>query len=409
MLDIKYLKENLKEAKKALSKKHTQFDLEKVIRLYDDKQIMQQKIENLRAQQNQLAKEGKKSTEASKIKDEIKNLQPKLKEAESKFLKEAVLLHNIPDKSVPSKTEGDQVIKKWGKPKEFNFPVKNHAELGETLDIIDVKRAAKVCGSRFAYLKNEAVLLQFALINYIFEKLSKKGFLPMVVPGLVREQAMFGTGFFPTEKKEYFKTEEDDLFLAGTAEVPLCSYRADELINEKDLPLKYAGFSSCFRREAGTYGRDTQGIFRLHQFDKIEMFVFAKPERSEQIFGELININEEICQELELPYQLLNISGGELGAPNAKKIDTEIWFPSQKKYRELTSCSLDTDFQARRLNIKYQAKDGKKEYIHTLNDTALAIGRTIAAIIENYQEKDGSVKIPKALHKYLPFSQIGPK
>ncbi len=408
MLDIKYLKENLAEVKKALSKKHTKFNLEKVIALYDKKQVLLQKVEKLRARQNQFSRAGNPSrqrrAEAGKIKNEIKNQELKYKKADEQYKIEAILLHNIPDKSVPKKEQGNKIEKKWGRPRKFDFKIKDHEQLGRDLDIIDAERAAKVSGARFGYLKNEAVQLQFVLINYLFEKLTKKGFVLILPPVLVKERAMFGTGFFPTEKVEYYKTESDDMYLAGTAEVPLCAYHRDEILDGADLPKKYAGFSTCFRREAGTYGKDTKGIFRLHQFDKVEMFVFCQPQDSWKIFDQLVVINEEIFQELELPYQLVNISGGELGAPNAKKIDVEVWFPSQKKYRELTSCSNDTDFQARRLNIKYRmAEDGKQkmEFVHTVNDTALAMGRTIAAIIENHQQKDGSVKIPKVLQKYL--------
>jgi len=408
VLDIKYLKENLAEVKKALSKKHTKFNLEKVIALYDKKQVLLQKVEKLRARQNQFSRAGNPSrqrrAEAGKIKNEIKNQELKYKKADEQYKIEAILLHNIPDKSVPKKEQGNKIEKKWGRPRKFDFKIKDHEQLGRDLDIIDAERAAKVSGARFGYLKNEAVQLQFVLINYLFEKLTKKGFVLILPPVLVKERAMFGTGFFPTEKVEYYKTESDDMYLAGTAEVPLCAYHRDEILDGADLPKKYAGFSTCFRREAGTYGKDTKGIFRLHQFDKVEMFVFCQPQDSWKIFDQLVVINEEIFQELELPYQLVNISGGELGAPNAKKIDVEVWFPSQKKYRELTSCSNDTDFQARRLNIKYRmAEDGKQkmEFVHTVNDTALAMGRTIAAIIENHQQKDGSVKIPKVLQKYL--------
>ena len=408
MLDIKYLKENLAEVKKALSKKHTKFNLEKVIALYDKKQVLLQKVEKLRARQNQFSRAGNPSrqrrAEAGKIKNEIKNQELKYKKADEQYKIEAILLHNIPDKSVPKKEQGNKIEKKWGRPRKFDFKIKDHEQLGRDLDIIDAERAAKVSGARFGYLKNEAVQLQFVLINYLFEKLTKKGFVLILPPVLVKERAMFGTGFFPTEKVEYYKTESDDMYLAGTAEVPLCAYHRDEILDGADLPKKYAGFSTCFRREAGTYGKDTKGIFRLHQFDKVEMFVFCQPQDSWKIFDQLVKINEEIFQELKLPYQLVNISGGELGAPNAKKIDAEVWFPSQKKYRELTSCSNDTDFQARRLNIKYRTTNNKQQttnFVHTVNDTALAMGRTIAAIIENHQQEDGSIRVPKVLQKYF--------
>jgi len=415
MLDIKFIRENLKEVKAALAKKHTKFDLDELLKVDDRRKKILAEIEELRAKRNCFA-HAQDIQNGKKIKTKIEKLEPELKKVEEKFNEIMSGMHNIPDKSVPSKTEGNKVIRTWGKPKKFStkggsayggdFKPKDHVELGEKLDIIDIKRATKVSGSRMAYLKNEGALLEFALVNYLFEKLQKKGFIPMVVPALVRERAMFGSGFFPTEKMEYYKTAEDDLFLSGTSEVSLCSYHADEILDEAELPKKYVGFSSCFRREAGTYGKDTQGIFRVHQFDKIEMFAFTDPIKSWQEFEKLQKIVEEIFKDLGLPYQVLNMSGGDIGAPNAKKYDTEVWLPGQNQYRELTSCSHDTDFQARRLNIKFRKKDGRTDYVYTMNCTAAAIGRTLIAILENYQQKDGSIKIPKVLQKYTGFKEI---
>jgi len=412
MLDIKYIRENLAEVKKALAKKHARFKVDKLVSLDEKRRKLLSEIENLRAQRNKLVRE-KDIEGGRKIKRKLAKIEPKLKQIKDEFNQLMTLMHNIPDKSVPHYKEGSQIIRKWGEIPKFNFSPKTHDELGKILDIIDTERAAKVSGSRMGYLKNEAVILELALINYIFETLIKQGFIPMVVPVLVRERAMFGTGFFPNEKREYYKITEDDLYLVGTAEVPLCAYHADEILPEKILPLKYVGFSSCFRREAGSYGKDTYGIFRVHQFDKIEMFIFAHPKHSWQEFENLQKIVENILQELGLPYQVVNISGGDLGAPNAKKYDTEVWLPGQNKYRELTSCSHDTDFQARRLNIKFKSggkeKKEKIEYVYTMNSTAAAIGRTIVAILENYQQKDGTVKIPKVLQKYCNLKEIKTK
>jgi seryl-tRNA synthetase len=416
MLDIKYIRENLKEVKKALEKKHTKFDLDKLLKLDNQRRELLVKIENLRAEHNDLNKKiaTTENTElkhrALLIKKELRNLEPELEKVEKEFNERMAQIHNIPHESVPHHKEGSKIERTWGKKPKFDFKPKTHIELGKDLDIIDLERAAKVSGTRMGYLKNEGALLELALINWIVEKLVKKGFTPMVVPALVRERAMFGTGFFPTEKIEYYKMALDDLYLAGTAEVPLCAYHADEILDEKLLPLKYAGFSTCFRREAGSYGKDTYGILRVHQFDKIEMFIFTKPEESWQEFENLQKIVEEIVKDLELPYQVVNISGGDLGAPNAKKYDTEVWLPGQGRYRELTSCSHDTDFQARRLNIRYKSQISNLKsqilYVHTMNSTACAIGRTIIAILENYQQKDGSVKIPKILQKYTGFKEI---
>lgn len=408
MIDIKYVRENLNEVKRALDKKHTRFDLDGLLRLDDKRRKLLIKIEQLRAERNKCAKQ--KDIEAGRrIKQQLSKLELEYQKVETEFNQLMSSMHNIPDESVPHYKEGSKIIRKWGEPPKFDFKPKTHEELGEILDIIDVKRSAKVSGSRMGYLKKEAALLEFALVDYILDKLVDKKFIPIIPPVLVRERAMFGTGFFPTEKIEYYKTAEDDLYLAGTAEVPLCAYHADETLNEAQLPLKYIGFSTCFRREAGSYGKDTYGIFRVHQFDKLEMFVFAHPEHSWQEFEALQKIVEEIFQDLRLPYQVVNVSGGDIGAPNAKKYDTEVWLPGQGQYRELTSCSHDTDFQARRLNIRYRKKDGSTAFVHTLNSTACAIGRTIIAILENYQQKDGSVKIPKVLEKYCRFKEIKPE
>jgi len=408
MLDIKFIRENLKEVKKALEKKHTKFDLEGLLKLDGKRHELLTKIENLRAERNILAKE-KDIEGGKKVKVELEKLEPRLEKIEKEFNQKMVLLHNIPHQSVPHYKDGSKIERTWGKPPKFNYKPKTHIELGESLDIIDIKRAAKVSGTRFGYLKNEGALLEFALINWVIDTLLKKGFVPMVVPTLVSERAMFGSGFFPTERIEYYKMADDPLYLAGTAEVPLCAYHTDEILDEKELPKKYCGFSSCFRREAGSYGKDTYGILRVHQFDKIEMFIFAHPKNSWQEFENLQKNVEEILKELGLPYQVVNMHGGDIGAPNAKKYDTEVWLPGQGRYRELTSCSHDTDFQARRLNIKYRTKNGQTEFVHTMNSTAVAIGRTIIAILENYQQKDGSVKIPKVLQKYTKFKEIRKK
>lgn len=408
MIDIKLVRENLDEAKQALSKKGQNYDLESIVRLDDVRKDLQNRVELLQAEANVLAKAGERSERAIEIKKMLKDLEPQLTEAKEKLTASLSLIPNLPHESVPTNIEGDLETIKWGELPKFSFKIKDHLELGENLDLIDMTRAARVSGARFSYLKNEAVLLEFALINYLTEKLVKYGFTPMLVPQLVKEEAMFGTGFFPAEKSEIYHVNpgEDDLYLIGTAEVPIISYHANEILAEAELPKKYFGFSTCFRREAGSYGRDTRGILRAHQFDKIEMVVFSDPAKSWEMFEELQKINQEIFEELGLPYRQVNINAGELGLPNAKKIDTEVWIPSQETYRELTSCSNDTDFQARRINCRYKNKEGKTEFVHTLNDTALAIGRTLVAIFENYQQADGSIKIPEILQKYINFSEI---
>ena len=408
MLDIKFVRENLDETENALAKKGKSYDLEKALKLDDAKRDLQTRVETLQAEANQLAKAGERSDRAVQIKQMLKDLEPQLVEAKEALFNELAQIPNMPDKSVPTADEGDKEEYKHGEIPQFDFEVKDHLALAEPLDLIDMERAARVSGARFAYIKNELVLLEFALINYLIEKLTSKGFTPMIVPDLVKEEAMYGTGFFPAEKNEIYHVNpgEDNLYLIGTAEVPLASYHAGEILSEEQLPLKYFGFSTCFRREAGSYNKDTRGIIRVHQFDKVEMFVFANPEKSWEIFEELYLINREIFEDLGLAYHQININAGELGAPNAKKIDTEVWFPSQNCYRELTSCSNDTDYQARRLNCRFKNKEGQTEFVHTLNNTALAISRTMVAIMENYQQADGSIKIPEVLQKYTNFKEI---
>ncbi|MBU1682926.1 serine--tRNA ligase, partial [Patescibacteria group bacterium] len=276
---------------------------------------------------------------------------------------------------------------------------------------IDMEAGARTSGSRFYFLKNELVLLEFALFNWLLAKYTKKRFTPVTVPMLVKEEMMYATGFFPAEKNEIYHVNpgEDDLYLVGTSEVPLAGLHMGTPVKMDELPKRYIGYSSCFRREAGSYGKDTRGILRVHQFDKMEMFSFCHPDKSWEEHELLLSIEEEILSELGLPYQVMNICGGDLGAPAAKKYDLEVWVPTQNKYRELTSCSNCTDFQARRGGIKFKDETGT-HFMHTLNGTALSSARTLIAILENFQQKDGSVKIPEVLHPYLPgVSEIKPK
>jgi len=408
MLDIKFVRQNLKIIEKELSKRGAKINIVHLLDIDEKRRELISKIEKLREKQNKGSKKTAKPNEETvkemkKIKKEITELNLLLTEKENEFQELMLKLPNISHPSVPFGPDesGNTVNYKWGEKPEFKFKPKDHLEIGEKLGLIDVKRAAKISGSRFVLLKNEAVLLEFALIRFIMDLLVKKGFSLVIPPVLVKKEAMYGTGFFPAEANEYYKIEGDDLYLAGTAEVPLASMHMDETFKKEDLPLKYAGFSSCFRKEAGSYGKDTRGMFRVHQFDKIEMFIFSLPEKSWDEYEQLFKIAEEIFQKLEIHYQVINICTGDLGAPNAKKLDIEAWFPGQNRYREVVSCSNDTDFQARRLNMKCN-----KEYIHTLNSTACAFGRTIIAILENYQQKDGRVIVPKVLQSYLGKDKI---
>jgi seryl-tRNA synthetase len=288
-----------------------------------------------------------------------------------------------------------------GERPSFDFEPLDHLELGTRLGVIDVESAARVSGSRFAYLKGELVMVEMALVRYALDVVAGEGHEPVVPPVLVREEALYGTGFLPGDRDQIYEIPKDDLYLIGTSEVSLAALHADQILDADRLPLRYAGFSTCFRREAGAAGRDTRGIFRVHQFDKVEMFSFVEPSESAAEHERLLAIEERILGELEIPYRVVNVAAGDLGAPAAKKYDCEAWVPSQERYRELTSCSNTTDFQARRLGCRYRAADGETpQAVHTLNGTAIAVGRTVVALMENRQERDGSFGVPKILHSY---------
>ena len=327
-------------------------------------------------------------------------------------------LPNPPHASAPvGRSEGDNVeIRRWGEPTTFDFAPIDHVDLGERLGIIDMERAAKVSGARFAYLKGSAVLLEFALVQWVLGRLAAEGFTPVVPPVLVRDTALFGTGFFPGARDQVYAVgvsdgsggvEGDDLYLVGTAEVPLAGMFTDEILSVSDLPMRFAGFSTCFRREAGTYGKDTRGIFRVHQFDKVEMFSFVDAARSWDEHEFLVGVEESLVQALGIPYRVVNVCTGDLGDSAAKKYDIEAWLPGQGAYREITSCSNTTDYQARRLRIRYRDDDGVS-IAHTLNGTAVAVGRTLIAILENNQQADGSVIVPEVLRPFLGLDRLEP-
>jgi seryl-tRNA synthetase len=300
--------------------------------------------------------------------------------------------------------ENDNVqVKSWGVIPRFSFPSKNHIDLGLNLDIIDIERAGKVAGSRFFYLKREGVLLDMALMNFALEEITKKGYLPVEPPYLMRRESYEGVTALDDFEEVLYKIENEDLYLIATSEHPMAAMFMKEVLKEEDLPLKLAGISACFRKEAGAHGRDTRGMFRTHQFNKIEQFVFCKPEESWELHEELLSNAEELVQKLGLPYRVVNVCTGDIGTVAAKKYDIEVWMPAQNAYREVVSCSNCTDYQARRLGIRYREKEGAppKGFLHTLNSTAIATGRTIVAILENFQQEDGTVVIPKVLRKYM--------
>ena len=299
-------------------------------------------------------------------------------------------------------------VSRSGTPPAFDFDARDHVDLGTALGILDVERAAKVSGSRFGFILGELAMVEFALVRYAMDNLTRHGFVPVVPPVLVREHALFGTGFFPGTAEQVYAIPEDDLFLVGTSEVPIAAFHADEIFEADQLPIRYAGYSTCFRREAGTYGKDTRGIFRVHQFDKVEMFSFVEPEQSGAEHDFLLAREEELIGGLELPYRVVNVAAGDLGDSAAKKYDIEAWFPSQQRYREVTSTSNTTDYQARRLKIRYRAERGNR-FVHTLNGTAIAVGRILIGLMENHQQADGSIRIPDALASYTGFDRIGPR
>lgn len=412
MLDINFVRENPEKVKQACKNKNIKCNVDTVLKLDEQRRELIVKSENIKAQQNKLSKEGPASAKASageakKLKQEFKALEPQLKEAEEKLNALLLQLPNIAFDGVPvGKDESENVVlRKVGKP--GSGQAKDYMEIAEKLDLIDTKRAAKVAGSRFGYIKGGLVLMEFAIVKMVFDLLLKKGFKPVLPPVMLKEEMARGTGYFEAaDKDEAYFLPQDNLFLAGTSEQSLIAMHADEVLNENELPKRYAGFSTCFRREAGSYGKDTKGILRVHQFDKLEMVVFSNKEDSKKEHELLLSIEEELMKKLDLPYQVVNICTGDLGLPAAAKYDIETWIPSENKYRETHSTSNCTDFQARRLNIRYKDKKGKMQFVHTLNGTAFAIGRILIAIIENCQQKDGSIKVPKVLQKYCGFKVI---
>ncbi|MFO0780682.1 MAG: serine--tRNA ligase [Candidatus Gracilibacteria bacterium] len=409
MIDLKQLIENPEKVKKAILKKRYGGDLDAVIAMDTERRKLMNEVEGLKAQQNKSRRNsGSKDKtalleESKTIKERIKKVEPKLEKLKVDLEAELLLIPNPTLDSVPEGTEEDnKPIKTVGKKPVFDFEPLDHMELGKKWDLIDMETAAEMSGTRFYYLKNELVLLEFALLQFVVQKLVSKGFAPILPPVLVKEKAMVATGFFPADRNEIYHVnpEDDNLYLVGTSEVPLCMLHADKIVDPAKLPLRYMGFSSCFRREAGSYSKDTYGIIRVHQFDKIEMFSFCHPSKSEAEHELILATEEEIMSELGFHYQVVNICAGDLGNPAAKKYDIEVWIPTQQKFRELTSCSNCTDYQARRANIRMKGEKGT-EIIHTLNGTAIAMSRTLVAIMENYQQKDGTIAIPEVLQGYM--------
>ena len=416
MLDPALLKNDLETLKLNISRRNLNVDIDFLINLNEERKKLRFEAEQKRSEQKEIGKEiataDDKSKEnllsqASNISNEVKSLFEKVDQKDEEFFNNWVKIPNIISETSPDgKSDSDNLeIKKIGNIKEMKNP-RDHLEIASKLNLIDVEKASEVSGSRFAYLFGDLVKIEFNLVSWALNKLSDKGFTPTVPPVLVRENALYGTGFFPDDAEQVYEIPNDDLFLAGTSEVPLAALHTNEILNIKNLPLRYAGFSTCFRREAGTYGKDTTGIFRVHQFDKVEMFSFCDPVKSKEEHEFILSVEEELLQALEIPYRVVDVCAGDLGASAAKKFDIEAWIPSQNTYREVTSCSNTTDYQARRLNIR--AKDeGSTSVLHTLNGTAIAVGRILIALIENNQNTDGSVVFSDKVAEIIGVEQLG--
>ena len=416
MLDPALLKNDLETLKLNISRRNLNVDIDFLINLNEERKKLRFEAEQKRSEQKEIGKEiataDDKSKEgllsqASSISSEVKALFEKVEQKDEEFFNNWVKIPNIISETSPDgKSDSDNLeIKKIGNIKEMNNP-RDHLEIASKLNLIDVEKASEVSGSRFAYLFGDLVKIEFNLVSWALNKLSDKGFTPTVPPVLVRENALYGTGFFPDDAEQVYEIPNDDLFLVGTSEVPLAALHTNEILNIKNLPLRYAGFSTCFRREAGTYGKDTTGIFRVHQFDKVEMFSFCDPVKSKEEHEFILSVEEELLQALEIPYRVVDVCAGDLGASAAKKFDIEAWIPSQNTYREVTSCSNTTDYQARRLNIRAK-DDGSTSVLHTLNGTAIAVGRILIALIENNQNTDGSVVFSDKVAEIIGVEQLG--
>jgi seryl-tRNA synthetase len=411
VLDLRSIREDPAPVRAALARVGAAEDLDRLLELDARRRELLPEVEGLRAQRNEASeaigaakRAGEDAGDAiarmREVAARIKELESELETVESE---RDDLAARIPNPPAPEAPDGDSdedavVLREVGEPPSFGFEPRDHLDLGRAHGLIEMEKAAAASGSRFAYLMGDLVLLELALIRYAVEITSAEGFVPVVPPVLVREGPLYGTGFFPGEREMIYEIEKDELFLAGTSEVPLAALHADEIIEPGTLPLRYAGISTCFRREAGAAGKDTRGIFRVHQFDKVEMFSFVEPEAAREEHERLLAIEERILGGLEIPYRVVDIPVGDLGAPAARKFDLEAWIPSQGRYREVTSTSNTTDYQARRINCRYRPQpEAPPQHVSTLNGTATAVSRTLIAIMENRQEADGSISVPPAL------------
>ncbi|MCR5494060.1 MAG: serine--tRNA ligase [Treponema sp.] len=427
MLDYKFIKDNLETVKKTIIDRNmdpTKADADKVVELYDKRTALVTKQQDLQQKRNENAKAMKQKLDnekraelieaGKKIKEELANLDKEVAETEVALDEAARAIPNMlhPEAPIGKLDTENLEVKKVGTPRKFDFEAKDHVQIAEALDLLDFDRGTKVSGPKFYYLKNEAVFLEQALIQYALNTLRKHGFELFITPDVAREEVLKGIGFNPRgNESNVYSIEEEGTCLVATAEITLGGYHSGEILDKAKLPLMYGGLSHCFRREAGAAGQFSKGLYRVHQFDKVEMFVYCTPEQSDQLHHKLREIEEEIFSGLGLPFHVVDTCSGDLGAPAYRKWDLEAWMPGRNggEYGEVTSTSNCTDYQARRLNIKYKDDDGKNKYVHTLNGTAIAVGRAMLAILENYQNEDGSVTIPEVLVPFCGFDKILPK
>ncbi len=416
MLDPAILKNDIKSLELNLKRRNLDIDLKELTALDELRRELRFEAEKLRSEQKTLGKQIASADEktknelldqASQMSEKVKDLFEKVDLADKNFMDIWIKIPNLISNTSPDGTSDKEnsEIKKFGEIRNINNP-KDHLEIAESLGLIDVQKASEVSGSRFSYLFGDLVKIEFNLVLWAMQQLSDKGFKPTIPPVLVRENALYGTGFFPDDAEQVYEIPNDDLYLVGTSEVPLAALHSNEILDAIGLPVRYAGFSTCFRREAGTYGKDTTGIFRVHQFDKVEMFSFCDPEKSEEEHDFILSVEEELLQALEIPYRVVDVCAGDLGSSASKKYDIEAWIPSQQTYREVTSCSNTTDFQARRLNIRAKA-DGETNILHTLNGTAIAVGRILIALIENNQTEDGKVEFSDSVAEIIGVKNLG--
>ena len=415
MLDPAILKNDIESLELNFERRNLDIDLKELTALDELRRELRFEAEKLRSEQKTLGKQIASADEktknelldqASQMSEKVKDLFEKVDLADKNFMDIWIKIPNLISTTSPDGTSDKEnsEIKKFGEIRNINNP-KDHLEIAESLGLIDVQKASEVSGSRFSYLFGDLVKIEFNLVLWAMQQLSDKGFKPTIPPVLVRENALYGTGFFPDDAEQVYEIPNDDLYLVGTSEVPLAALHSNEILDTATLPIRYAGFSTCFRREAGTYGKDTTGIFRVHQFDKVEMFSFCDPEKSEEEHKFILSVEEELLQALEIPYRVVDVCAGDLGSSASKKYDIEAWIPSQQTYREVTSCSNTTDFQARRLNIRGKA-DGETNVLHTLNGTAIAVGRILIALIENNQTEDGKVEFSDSVAEIIGVKNL---